>query len=946
MTAESTVSPPPLSDGDIKSQLEKHYAHERKHHLFAFFGTGDETTLEVPNAGRFFVVPVESELDLREKLASYLSDGARAAFLVPWSTEVPLDLRGRFARGGKVLRVGTAARLQRMFGVAEVSDAARKSALARYLLAHAGNETFSAESGRLTEPAMWQTWLRARFRLDAPGALALDTLLGWAATDGHGESFAEAMKSPSAAGVRDALLAFLERELGAAGPVVWRAWETGRGESALAWAVLCEDLEARSEAAQLWLRQKLKQELDIAETETAKAAAGELGRAAAGALAQWSRQTDGRARQALLTRADALVDEPTVRADLAQHRRLPSAWRARLDKLGDALSAALRDALRDGASALTREAVERASDAFGELEAHDLFPEERETHTVKRALMAVRLLAWLVARPDRRTEGQLAPHGDAVALGNWYAAEGGYVDWARGFARGSGADRFGAGVQAVVEAADEARAALDARFANGLKAWIEAKRPSSDVVPIDHALKRIAAPFLRGEDDRRLLVLLMDGMAWAQAVELLQAMGERSMAWGPLAWHASAEGRIGAAPVPTVFATLPTVTDVSRSAFFAGKALKAGETRSAAKDPERFAQHRALGELCAADAAPRLRLRAETSTASGSVAQEALTMVADPKQRVVGIVLNAIDASLKRDPQQHPRWDIDAIRPLGDLLDAAQRAGRAILLASDHGHVPTDLLARVGDSGSGGARWRPWEGERDELAEGELKLSGEGVWTPKGRDAVVLLTGDRKRYGKAPNAGEHGGAALAEVVAPCLLIGAATQDIDGDLGQRVVGAHAPEWWLLRVRDEPGREEEAREAPPKPRRAKKKPENQLELIPSPEPAPVQRAVPEPAEPDLSKHALAASKLFGSLAKTKTAQAEVLRAVDFLHARGGTASAEAFAAAMGELAFRVRGLVSKLQSVLNVDGYQVLWFDQAGKQVKLDVGKLEQQFEVKL
>ena len=106
------------------------------------------------------------------------------------------------------------------------------------------------------------------------------------------------------------------------------------------------------------------------------------------------------------------------------------------------------------------------------------------------------------------------------------------------------------------------------------------------------------------------------------------------------------------------------------------------------------------------------------------------------------------------------------------------------------------------------------------------------------------------------------------------------------------------------------------------------------------------MPEPAEPDLSKHALAASKLFGSLAKTKTAQAEVLRAVDFLHARGGTASAEAFAAAMGELAFRVRGLVSKLQSVLNVDGYQVLWFDQAGKQVKLDVGKLEQQFEVKL
>lgn len=929
--------PPQLSSTDIRAQLEKYYEHERRHHLFAFYGRGEDSAIDVANAGRFYVVPVVSELDLRDKLASYASADARAAFLVPWSTEVPMDLSGRFARGGKVLRVGSAARLQRMFGVAEISGDARKSALARYLLATAGDDTLRAPSGRLTEEAMWETWLTQRFGLDAPGGLALDTLLGWAAVDGHGPELAGALSAPAAAGVRDALMAFLGRRFGPAAPAVWSAWERSAGSGVLAWAVLCETFETLTEAAQLWVRQKLKPELGIEDTDDATGAAEDLGGAAEGALAYFARRTGPHDRQKLLASADALVDEPSVKTALRAHRRLPSAWRARLDALGGALM--------DGAASPTAEALERASEAIGHLEAHELFPEERETNTVKRALMAVRLLAWLVARSDRRTEGQAAPHGDAVALGNWYAAEGGYIDWARHFARGSSSDPFGRGVQAVVEAADEVRETLDARFARGLVAWVAAKRPSSDIVPIDHALARIAAPFLKGDPERRLLVLLMDGMAWAQAVELLQAMGERTMAWGPLAWHATTDGRIGSAPVPTVFATLPTITDVSRSAFFAGKALSSGDKKNAAQDPERFEAHRQMRELCEENTTPRLLLRAEGSTAGGAASQEALTLVSDPKRRVVGIVVNAIDASLKRDPQQHSRWDVDAIRPLADLLDAAQSAGRAILLASDHGHVPTDLLERVGDSGGGGgARWRPWEGDADMLADGEIQIAGEGVWAPKGRDAVVLLTGDRRRYGKAPNAGEHGGAGLAEVVAPCLLIGSATHDADHDIAQRVVGAHVPEWWLLRVRE--GHPVEER--PVKPRRPKK-PDNQLELptAASVEPPKNKAKARVAAAPiDLSAHPLAKSKLFTSLARTKASQTEVLRAVEFLHALNGAATAEAFAAVMGELAWRVPGLISKLQGVLNVDGYQVLWFDQAGKQVRLDAGKLEQQFEVKL
>jgi hypothetical protein len=59
-----------------------------------------------------------------------------------------------------------------------------------------------------------------------------------------------------------------------------------------------------------------------------------------------------------------------------------------------------------------------------------------------------------------------------------------------------------------------------------------------------------------------------------------------------------------------------------------------------------------------------------------------------------------------------------------------------------------------------------------------------------------------------------------------------------------------------------------------------------------------------------------------------------------------SGDAFAAAMGVLTFRVGGLISKLQEVLNLDGYEVIRYDAAARQVHLDRAKLAQLFEVTL
>ena len=52
---------PHLNAHDLRADLEEAYRRKRQHHLFAYFGTGDEQMLKLANVGDFHVVPVRSE---------------------------------------------------------------------------------------------------------------------------------------------------------------------------------------------------------------------------------------------------------------------------------------------------------------------------------------------------------------------------------------------------------------------------------------------------------------------------------------------------------------------------------------------------------------------------------------------------------------------------------------------------------------------------------------------------------------------------------------------------------------------------------------------------------------------------------------------------------------------------------------------------------------------
>lgn len=933
---------PTLSAHDLREHLANAYGRDRNHHLFAVYGTGEPAQVAVPDRASVQVVPVRSELELRAKLPALTDDDARVVYLVPWTHDLPIDIAGRFALRGRVQRIGKEARLRQLFGAVAVDADAARSVLTDYLLRPGQGDRYPIADSVLTEPAMWAAWLKQDWGLDTEGGLALDTLLGWAATDGRGPKFVEAMQAPAAAEVRAGLMRQFDGLGPTAGPAArsaWEAWEGGVADAVVQLAVLFEVLSKSHKAvAKMWIRDRVRDDLGCDPEGPLEAIADTLGRQAGGALRSIERRTEAAVARRIVREAGARVKDAELRAELSPSARLPVAWAMRLDRLGEALL--------EAAKAPTIAAVESARSLLDKVERHEFGRDPAQGHVLKRADFAIRLLAWLVARPDRALEPPMTPQGDAETLGRWYAEEGGFVDWARRAARGTTDTVFGRGIEAVVGCADKARTELDRRFARGLAGWVTAGQPATSVVPIHDAVRRVARKFLEGNPDRRLLVLLMDGMAWSQAVEILGSMSDRR--WGPLAWHATVDGKIGQGVYPVMFAGFPTVTEVSRSSFFAGAGFKPGERLNTAKDPARWEANAHAKVFAEGADVPRLLLRAEARTGSGGASPEALSLVASPERRMVAVVLNAIDDQLKASEEVNIDWTVDRIKSLPDLLDKARACGRTVLLTSDHGHVPSDRLVRkAGATSGGGARWRPWPGPEAPVADNEVAVTGGSVYIPKGAHGVVMLTDDASSYAGNTHSGEHGGATLAEVVAPCLLVGSDDHAQDPtlqDQALRIRPAHVPGWWNLELREPAAVKADV----PPPRKAsggRPKPvdDSQLGL-------PVVTPPPKPAKsPPASKTVVstfATSEVLAAQVPSASKRKHVVEAVDLLLAHQGVMSAATFASALGQLPFRASSLVSVFSERLNVDGYRVLWIDPQAKQVHLDREKLSQLFEVQL
>jgi hypothetical protein len=913
------IDAPFLTVPEVRQEVERISRRKHRSSVVALFGRGETAEFDLEGR-RWRVVPTRCELDLRERLPR--PDEKRpegSVFLIDWAADVlPLDVACRLA-GGRLYHVARDARLAALFGARFVETGLAGSALAKLFLSGHVPEPRKIQGLELTRAAAWGSLLDARIRLPETVLTSLGALLAWAGSNEGGPAFCRQAESNDLwRNVRRELHEWLRESLGEAAVVVWQAWE--RGLAARLTEVL-PLLTAAREAADPYLAGQVAGQMSAWLPDLAAAVRAVEADLTQASVIEAALPSEPGRRVSALERSQALADGSGLHALTVASMRLPGGHRERERELAEATEAFLSHPGREKAAPVVA-ALTRIEDHA--LDSH-LRPDD---HRSARRNLG-RLALWLAERDSSVPTG--TRWQPAVDLARSYAEDGGFVEWARQQLRGlRGAD------EALLKAAREIEAAAaDAlredhhRFAEAYVCWLEAGKPSASAVPIEDTGRQVIAPFLKGDKRRKLLVVLMDGMSHAAAVQVL-TRAATARRWGPVAWRR--DGWQGALPLPPVLAVAPTLTEISRAAFFAGRVDTYFADEGSEKDPVRWKSNPAVAEVVGENAPP---LFVRRDILSGHDLTNDVRDAVRGDARVVAVVVNAIDEDLKGSVQVAKDYSQAPVLPLDALLTAAEEGERVVLLVADHGHILGDgarvLEGRLGRNRPGGPRWRALA--EDESPEAEEVVLPKTTWVPDGWDRVAVLW-DPTSVNRSPKYGEHGGLSLAEAVAPALLIAPEWLEraVPDDPSLAVRPFPSPSWWDLRTRISV-----ARPVPPAP-------------------APVQESMFGPAAPEPTVAAAPSEPaLVGALRKSAVFQGQtsghpaaeierVLSWVAILAETGGAMPAADFAAASGVRIHQVAGVVARM-GILNADGFAMVEHDHVGRRVVLQRTRLAQHYGIK-
>ncbi|GAA3377583.1 BREX-2 system phosphatase PglZ [Streptomyces sannanensis] len=737
-------------------------------------------------------------------------------------------------------------------------------------------------------------------------ALDADSLLAWSRTAAGSRRFAELAETE-----REELKKWLGEIAGPAAPVLLALAETGRGADAMALGLLGAALRDPAVSPDTVLA--VGGLFGQARPRTAELTA--FTDAVEGTMIRWIAEARGNdpARQrvfAVLDRADELARDAGLTASLAGSRFLPAGFTA---QLGATIEAA-RQSPHGGESEL----AELAGHALA-----GLFPDR-----VRVAEMAVRIARWL-RLPAPSAEGVAAAVTQHLSDWGW-ADRALTVLWSGDPGGDPEAARH---LRALYEEGRARRDALDEAFARHLAAWVShasAQHPAGCLV-VEKVLDTLARPLAAATPP---LLIVLDGMSSAVAAQL----GEEVEREG---WREVVPRPAPGAPARRLAAVsaFPSVTQASRASLLTGTIVVGGQSQEASGFAAFWRKRRKDAYL--------FHKASIGGDAGHFLAPELLLALAS--DAVVGVVLNTIDDALDSGQQgQRTAWALHDITYLRELLSAARSYGRPVVLVSDHGHV----LDRAPGKGAaevpgpiGSARWRPGT----DAGDGEVCLSGPRV--TDGDGTIVVPWREDIRY-SGRRAGYHGGAALAEVTVPVLVLVPSAGQVPQDWELLPREQAAPLWWRAPSAPTPAPDDVAAlpgaEAKP---RTKGKPPAQSEglftdddvVAPLPHGSEPSATVP----PSLGELVVASEVYEAQKAYVRKApEAGVVAAViDQLVAAGGTMSPAALAAAIsatGRVRRNIEGFVATVQRLLNVEGYPVLGFIDAGHTVKLDETLLRGQF----
>lgn len=723
----------------------------------------------------------------------------------------------------------------------------------------------------LTRDAAVRALAEARLGLSAEaGGLDADSLLAWSRTPGAAARFAAL---PAAE--RDGLTGWLGQTAGAAATVLLRLAASGRADDAMALGVIgavLTDPVATADVA-----------LAVGGLFAGIAAPEELrafSAAVQGTLTRWigeAERTDHHSSRdrvmAVLQRADRLAASAGLGQAMRGNAFLPSTLLARLHVLAAALPRSAREA---------DEALHRVRDH--RLAA--LFPARCEV-----AEMAVRLRRWI----DLSAEDRVA----SVAAGvRRHLAEWGWVDRATNVLWAGDPEHdpvLGQAYRDLYEQVRSRRAELDRAFAGHLEGWARtaAAEAPAGTLPVESVMSQIVVPLA---EQAPPLVLVLDGMSSAVAVQLGEQL-TRTGRW------------LEATPTPpdrcAAVSMIPSVTTVSRASLLSGAPTTGGQAAEIAAFTAFWNRKRKQAVL--------FHKAAIAGGAGQRLAQPLLDALAG--EQVVGVVLNTIDDGLDHDREgDRVGWRPTDITYLVDLLNAARDYRRPVILVSDHGHVLERGEPGTGPAGAPGAKAARWR--TGTPGDGEIELSGPRVLEGGGR--IVAPWREDIRY-TPRKAGYHGGASLAEMTVPILVV-LPSQDLLPK-GWAVLPPERtfPSWWNA------GPAQPVREpaAPP--------------------------STPRPAPLDSLGAQVTGSPLYAEQKKYLRKPPDVRQiaaVIDALAEAGGTltpaAVSAAASAAGGRAARDPEQFIIAVQRLLNVEGYPVIGLIDGGRTVKLDEGLLREQF----
>ncbi|MFI8068875.1 BREX-2 system phosphatase PglZ [Streptomyces sp. NPDC086033] len=774
------------------------------------------------------------------------------------------------------------------------------------------------------------TWRLGDDRLDA------QTLLHWSTRPGAPERLL-GLRGPERAG----LTAFLgeEDQAGPAGRALLALVDAERGADAAAFGLVCaalwqhaepapETYQARGRAERYFGDQPpaVGEQLDTLvavfgrfaeEYVTTLLAAGHRNGGADADQAREARRTTG----IVLDRAAVLARQFGAQAAVAASPVLRGGLEARFTAVGHALAA--------GDTAAVSEAVRRLAD-------HGLATDPEESARIERARMGQRLARWLATDPPVE-----APTvADAIQR---HIAETGWADLALEHIEAGGDP------DPVLKAAYDTlgtrvrgrRRQIDAAFARSLAAWTEAGTQPGGMLTVETFLDRVVGPVVRREAERRVLLLVLDGMSAAIANELGEELRRSWAEFDPLSEGEPHRRAMAAA--------LPTVTAVSRTSLFSGTLMKGTQA-----DEKRLFPALKLWGGAPAAVFHKDDLRTETA---GDTFGPALTEALADGRTHVAVVLNAIDDRLAKEQKLGDgAWRVDDVPGLRDLLGVAAAQGMAVIVTSDHGHVVDRHGTKV-DAVAEPASARHRLAGDGPLAEQEIALSGPRVVSPEPGASIVALWDADSRY-TALKAGYHGGASLAEFTIPVLAF--LRFGAEPPKGWRELGDQRPVWWAPEEAGRPLPDQRAAQtAGAAAKKGTAKPRKK-----QPEPGTLPDALFDvaltPGGDDALLTPTAVSRteaLVTALLDSETYQAQleglarkpqqepVHKALAALLDAGGTLPVTALAQRAGMPTTRGDGFAAVLRQLLNYDGVQVLETLPDGRTLRLHEALLREQFALR-